>query len=224
VISLVYFLCIWEHLILIDISITYKKKKNIPSLTFLVPRDCFVGSITLIVSLFSQGLSRWPHFYIILIKVSLKVLFFAWLAALGKILIMDNLWKQRTIVVDWCCMRKKIGESFDHLLLYYEIASALWNSIFSLFGLDWVMPRRVVDLFTYWMEQFVSIHSATVWKIVPSCLMCVHLERKELLKHCDFVFFFMVASVAKSWVFFFVFLFIIHPDAIMVFILKKMSW
>lgn len=106
-----------------------------------------------------------------LIKVPLKVSFFTWLAALGKILTIDNLRKQRVIVVDWCCMWKKSGEFVDHLLLYYEIASALWNSTFSLFGLDWVMPRRVVDLFACWTAEFGSIHSVAVCKMISSCLM-----------------------------------------------------
>jgi len=36
----------------------------------------------------------------------------------------------------------------DHFLLLCEIANALWNAIFSPLGLIWVMPRKVVDLFT----------------------------------------------------------------------------
>jgi hypothetical protein len=39
-------------------------------------------------------------FFFNLIKVPLKVSFFTWSAALGKILTMDNLRKQRVIVVD----------------------------------------------------------------------------------------------------------------------------
>jgi hypothetical protein len=68
-------------------------------------------------------------------------------------------------------MWKKSGEFVDHLLLYYEIASALWNSTFGLFGLDWVMPRRVVDLFACWTVEFGSIHSVAVCKMISSFLM-----------------------------------------------------
>ncbi|KAG6713549.1 hypothetical protein I3842_05G158900 [Carya illinoinensis] len=35
-------------------------------------------------------------------KAALKAVFFTWTAPLGKILTMDNLWKCRVIVVDWC--------------------------------------------------------------------------------------------------------------------------
>jgi hypothetical protein len=43
------------------------------------------------------------------------VAFFVWSAALGKILTSDNLRKQHMIVVNWCCLYKKSGESMDSL-------------------------------------------------------------------------------------------------------------
>jgi hypothetical protein len=70
------------------------------------------------------------------------VAFFAWTAAHGKILTLDNLRKKRVIVIDRCCMCKMNGESVDHLLLHCEVARALWNAIFSRFSLSWVMPLR----------------------------------------------------------------------------------
>jgi hypothetical protein len=33
-------------------------------------------------------------------------------------------------VVNWCCMSKKSEESMNRLLLYYEVANALWSVIF----------------------------------------------------------------------------------------------
>jgi hypothetical protein len=63
-------------------------------------------------------------------------LFFAWTAAQGKILTLDNLRKKHVIVIDRCCMCKMNGESVDHLLLHCEIARALWNAIFSRFSLS----------------------------------------------------------------------------------------
>jgi hypothetical protein len=71
--------------------------------------------------------------------------FFVWTAALTKILTLDNLRKGQVIVVDWYCMCKKSGES-DHVLLHCEVARELWNAIFSLFGVEWVIPRRVIEL------------------------------------------------------------------------------
>jgi hypothetical protein len=59
-------------------------------------------------------------------KVPLRAAFFAWLAALGKILTIDNLRKQHVIVVGRCCMCKmNKGEFVDHLLLHCEVVGAL---------------------------------------------------------------------------------------------------
>jgi hypothetical protein len=42
-------------------------------------------------------------------KALLKVVLFAWSAALGKILTMDNLRKRHVMEVDWYCICKKGG-------------------------------------------------------------------------------------------------------------------
>jgi hypothetical protein len=50
---------------------------------------------------------------------------------------------------------------------------------FSRFGLSWVMPRRVVDLFACWWTVG-STQSAVVWKMVPSCLLwCLWREKND---------------------------------------------
>jgi hypothetical protein len=67
----------------------------------------------------------------------------------------------------------------DHLLLHCEATCVLWNTIFSRFGLSWVKPLRVIDLFACWWTGSRS-QSAVVWKMVPSCLMwCLWRERND---------------------------------------------
>jgi hypothetical protein len=112
-------------------------------------------------------------------KAPSKVTFFAWVAALRKILTLDNLRKRQIIVINRCCMCKKNEESVDHLLLHCEVACVLWSAIFGRFRLSWVMPRRVVDLFACWWTGGRS-RSAVVWKMVPCCLLwCLWRERKD---------------------------------------------
>jgi hypothetical protein len=65
-----------------------------------------------------------------------RVAFFVWSAVLGKILTRDNLRKRNVVVIEWCCMYKKNGESTDHLLLHCEVACDLWSCIFILFGIE----------------------------------------------------------------------------------------
>jgi hypothetical protein len=76
--------------------------------------------------------------------------FFCVVSALGKILTIDNLQKRHVILVDWCVMCKKNGESVAPLLLHCGIDCAIWIVFFKRFGLPWVMPTRVVNLFASW--------------------------------------------------------------------------
>jgi hypothetical protein len=71
-----------------------------------------------------------------------------WTAALGKILTCDNLRKRNVVVVEWCYMCKKSGEFIDHFLFHCEVAHDLWSYILTLFGVEWIMSQRVLDLLT----------------------------------------------------------------------------
>ena len=73
------------------------------------------------------------------IEGSPQVAFFSWTAALGKILTIDNLRKRHFVVLEWCFMCKRCGESVDRLLLHYPIAYEMWSMVFCLFGICWVM-------------------------------------------------------------------------------------
>jgi hypothetical protein len=74
------------------------------------------------------------------------VAFFVWTAALGKTLTLNNSRKRNVIVMELCCMCKKCGESSGFFLLHCEVATELWSAFLQLFGVDWVMLRRVSDL------------------------------------------------------------------------------
>jgi hypothetical protein len=42
----------------------------------------------------------------------------------------------------------------SRLLLYCEVACALWNAFFCRFGMSWILPSRVVDLFACWCGRW----------------------------------------------------------------------
>ena len=101
-------------------------------------------------------------------KVPPRVAFFSWTATLGKVLTIDNQRKQGLILLDWCCMCKRSGESVDHLFLHCSVATELWSLVF---GMQWVMPRTVLDLFGAWLGKMGQHGSILVWKMVPHCLV-----------------------------------------------------
>ena len=105
------------------------------------------------------------------VKVPVKVSFFVWTAALGRILTVDNLRKRGLIVVDWCSMRKRGGESIDYLLLHCDVARALWSVLFSLLDMKWVMNGRVIDLLACWKGQRGNKMVLEVWRMAPLWLM-----------------------------------------------------
>jgi hypothetical protein len=70
---------------------------------------------------------------------------------------------------------KRSGESVDHLFLYCSMALDLLALVFSMFGMQWVMPRTVLELFSGWLGRHNSL---LVWKMVPHCLVwCLWRER-----------------------------------------------
>jgi hypothetical protein len=75
------------------------------------------------------------------------------------------------VVVNRCWLCESDGESVDHLFLHCGASRALWNAFFTRFGLCWVMPSTVKELFASWWTGGRS-RSAAVWKMVPLCIMC----------------------------------------------------
>jgi hypothetical protein len=83
------------------------------------------------------------------------------------------------VVVNRCWLCETEGESVDHLLLHCAAASGLWNAFFARFGLCWVMPRSVRELFASWWKGGRT-RSAVVWKMVPHCIMwCIWMEHNN---------------------------------------------
>ena len=95
---------------------------------------------------------------------------------MGNILTIDNLRKWTILILDWCCMCKRNGESVDHLLIHCPIAFDLWSMVFTLFGIRCVMPKIVVELLACWQEKFGRHRKMAV----PHCLMwCIWQERSN---------------------------------------------
>ena len=92
---------------------------------------------------------------------------------MGRILTAENLRRRRVTIVSWYCMCKADGESVDHLLLHCVYAKDLWDLVFAMFGISWVMPGSVRDLFACWIGKMGKHPIHMIWRAVPHCLSAV---------------------------------------------------
>lgn len=108
------YLCLTWHLVYIKVILVCFTVKVFQSQGFEVRGYYLSLSLTMSTS--------FPWKLVWRSKIPPRVAFFSWTVALGKILTFDNLRKRCIIIVDWCYMCRRSGESGDHLLLHYPIA------------------------------------------------------------------------------------------------------
>ena len=79
-----------------------------------------------------------------------KVCFFAWEATWGKVLILDQLQRRGWSLANRCSLCYAHEESVDHILLHCGKARLLWELLFSLFRLCWVIQASVRETLLGW--------------------------------------------------------------------------
>ena len=151
--------------------------------------------------------SRFPLKIIWGVKAPRRISFFLWTAARGKILTCDNLMKRGHVLAAWCCMCKKGWETVDHLLIHCEVASTLWGFVFQRFGIQWVLPAKVLDLLFGWFNG-LGKHSSDIWNLVPHCLMWsvwhernsrIFEDKEQSLLHMQESFVGRLYNCSRSW-------------------------
>ena len=68
------------------------------------------------------------------------------------------------------CYFYKEDEFIDHLLIHCNLTRDLWHFVFSLFGVFWVLPSTVNEVFLSWHGSFVGRSKNKVWYSAPFCL------------------------------------------------------
>ena len=122
-------------------------------------------------ALVPTGVAKFPQNGIWKLKFLTRVAFFIWTTSLGRILTAENLQKRNINVVSWFCMCKEDRETMNHLLVNCPVASDLWDVIFTLFEVQSVMPKGVIELLSCWKNQFRRHRNSAIWKAVPHCLI-----------------------------------------------------
>ena len=91
------------------------------------------------------GSALYPYDSIWRVYVPPKVAFFAWEASWGKILTLEQLQRSGYSLPNRCFLCLSEAETVDHLLLHCVKTRALWNLLFSLFGVAWVLSGSVKE-------------------------------------------------------------------------------
>ena len=101
--------------------------------------------------------------------VLMKVSFFAWEAFQGRILFMDQLKRRGWSLPSRCFMYKAEEESTNRLLLHDPKATMIWQLIFALFGVQWVMSFSIKDSLLSWCGSFVGKTRKKAWNATSLC-------------------------------------------------------
>ena len=72
-----------------------------------------------------------------------RVSFFAWEATWKKVITLDRIQRRGFSLANRCYLCLSEEKSIDHILLHCELARSLWNLLFSLFGVLWVLPYSI---------------------------------------------------------------------------------
>ena len=72
-------------------------------------------------------------------------------------------------------------ETMDHLLLHCVKTRVLWNLVFSLFGMAWVLSCSVKETLLGWHGAFVGKTCKKDWQMAPLCIFWSVWKERNLL-------------------------------------------
>ncbi|KAJ9699595.1 hypothetical protein PVL29_008272 [Vitis rotundifolia] len=136
-------------------------------------KDGFFLVKSLYNALDSRRVDQFPNRIIWSSCVPTKVSFFTWEATWGKVLTLDQLKKRGRFLANRCFLCCEEEESVDHILIHCTRARVLWELLFALFGVSWVLPCTVSETLIGWCGSKLGKKRRKVWKVAPLCLFWV---------------------------------------------------
>ena len=112
----------------------------------------------------------FPHRLIWNPVVPQKIGVFAWEAAWGKVLTLDQLKRRGMTFANRCFMCEEEEETIDHLLIHCKFTKMLWDLILSIVGISWVFPQSVLHTLLAWQGAAVGKKRKKIWFAAPLCL------------------------------------------------------
>ena len=107
--------------------------------------------------------------------------FFAWEASWGKVLTQDQLKRRDWILANRCSLCCAEEETINHILVHCSKAKVLWDLVFSLFGVNWVLPFTVRDTLLGWYASFKDKKHRKVWRTIPLCLFWTVWKERNMI-------------------------------------------
>lgn len=111
----------------------------------------------------NEIIDRWPWKYIWKTNLPPKITCFSWIALNESCLTQDNLNRRGMPIINRCFMCRQHSESNRHLLLHCSVASDMWCMFLSIFGLSWVMPQSIREVYECWSGWKVDRVIRKVW-------------------------------------------------------------
>ena len=107
--------------------------------------------------------------------------FFAWEALWGEALTLDQLKRRGWTLANKCFLCLADEESTNHILIYCTKTRVLWELLFALFGVTWVLPFLVRETFLGWHKSFVGKKCKKAWMLASLCrFWAVWKERNRI--------------------------------------------
>ena len=85
-----------------------------------------------------------------------RSIFFAWKASWGKLLTLDQLKRRGWNIPNRCHLWKREEKTTFRLFLFCSKARMLQNSVYSLFGVQWVLHSSIKRNLLYWHGSYVG--------------------------------------------------------------------
>jgi hypothetical protein len=126
---------------------------------------------TMLTSPRSEEPGSFPWKRIWKVKAPLRIAFFLWATALGRILTVDNLRRREFQLINRCCLCKKDEETINHLFHHCEFSVDIWHLVPISFGVSWITPGNVPQLLHCWKFIGHGHHREAFWKVIPALLM-----------------------------------------------------
>ena len=125
---------------------------------------------------------RFPRKIIWSPYVPLRVGFFAWEASWGKVLTLYQLKRRGWSFANRCFFCLAEEESTNHILIHCMKTRVLWELLFALFGVTWVLLCSVRETLLGWFGSFVGKKCKKAWKLASLCLFwAVWKERNRMV-------------------------------------------